>query len=51
MKLDVKYMPLARELTWRVKAAFFLLEHGGTFRISPSVLQLACTEQPIIPSK
>ena len=44
-------MPLASELTWRVKAAFFLLEHGGTSRISPSVLQLACTEQPIIPSK
>lgn len=31
-----------------VKAACFLLEHGGTSRISPSVLQLACTEQPII---
>lgn len=46
-----KSMPRARRLTWRVKDAFFQLEHGGGFRISASVLQMDAIDQPIIPTK
>lgn len=35
-------LSLARRLIWRVKDAFFLLEHGGGFRISASVVLLEC---------
>ena len=48
---EKKSMPLARRLTWRVKDAFFQLEHGGGFRISASVLQMDAIDQPIIPTK